>query len=661
MVYLVVDCPWDQLLRKPICAIWSSIIAGRSDMKSLIRGAGLCIFLFSLPLAAQVNTRMDPFMRGPGGVLKSGALTSGAFDFTSYRSPKRPGHYALKDWRALVDSVWGPGLPTSTKLQIFDYFWNLINTSFAGFPYLDVNWDSLKALYRPEVAAGVSRGRFQAILGQMYLPLCEVHTYIADAGLDSSFMEGDKLVFKPGVPMFWTNGWGPAGNFGAALTPLPDSSLLVYRAIFSHPLGLVPGDIVLGYDRIPWKQLYRDLLAAQLPFEWWDGPFGSTKRSMTYSLLNSAGNNWSLFDSVDVVKYASGDTVHLPTAPLAALDWFSLYATDQVPVPGVPMPDLANGGFVSHGTVDSIGYVYVARWNAADASPFSTAVADLVTVKKVRGLILDFRYNLGSADSRIAADGGLDYLFGHNPAGLSRWQNALRNTTGDHFSFSYAPPFDQYVSMQPDSFSGPVAVLTGPHARSFGDLNAFKMRSFPKVRFFGLPTNGSFPVPGKVPFVENQWGNWYYQHASGQMQSLINNEGLLMHKGFPVDEEVWLTRDGVAKGEDDVVGRAIAWIKAMTGVAEDQPNLPSRFMLIQNYPNPFNPTTVVSYQLPVASTVKLWVYDLLGREVAVLVNERREPGVHEVKFDGSNLASGVYLCRLQAGSYVQTRKLLLLK
>ena len=475
------------------------------------------------------------------GLKSSSKLRSSAHPsafLSTYVSPKRPGHYTLKDWRALVDSMWGPGLPTSTKLQIFDMFWNLINTSYAGFPYLDVNWDSLKALYRPEVAAGVSRGRFQAILGQMYLPLCEDHTYIADAGLDSSFMQGGEFVFKPGVPMFWTNGWGPVGNFGAALTPLPDSSLLVYRAITSHPLGLVPGDIILGYDRIPWKRLYKDLLAAQLPFEWWIIPFGSTKRSLTYSLLNSAGNNWSLFDTIDVVKYASGDTVHLPTAPLAGLDWLSLYATDQVPVPGVQMPDLADEEYVSYGLIDSIGYVYVARWNAVEGLQFAAALADLITAKKVKGLILDFRYNLGAGDSRTAADAGLDYLFNQNPAGPSRWRNAMRNTTGDHFSFTYTAPFDQFVYMRPDSFAGPVAVLPGPHASSFGDLNAFKMRSYPRVRFFGLPTNGSFPVAGSCPYVENQWGAWYYRYAGGQMQSLVNNEGLLMHKGFPVDQEV---------------------------------------------------------------------------------------------------------------------------
>jgi hypothetical protein len=83
--------------------------------------------------------------------------------------------------------------------------------------------------------------------------------------------------------------------------------------------------------------------------------------------------------------------------------------------------------------------------------------------------------------------------------------------------------------------------------------------------------------------------------------------------------------------------------------------------LVQNFPNPFNPTTVVGYQLPVVSRVRLVVYDLLGREVAVLVNERKPAGNYTVAFNASELASGVYLCRLTAGSFVQIRRMLLLR
>jgi hypothetical protein len=88
---------------------------------------------------------------------------------------------------------------------------------------------------------------------------------------------------------------------------------------------------------------------------------------------------------------------------------------------------------------------------------------------------------------------------------------------------------------------------------------------------------------------------------------------------------------------------------------------PSSFELSQNYPNPFNPTTSISYQLPVASNVRLVVYDVLGREVAVLVNETRPGGRYMVQFDASGLSSGVYLCRLTAGSFTRTLMMLLLK
>jgi hypothetical protein len=88
---------------------------------------------------------------------------------------------------------------------------------------------------------------------------------------------------------------------------------------------------------------------------------------------------------------------------------------------------------------------------------------------------------------------------------------------------------------------------------------------------------------------------------------------------------------------------------------------PAAFALEQNYPNPFNPTTIIRYALPQARRVRIEVYNTLGQQVAQLVNGDQEAGYHEVQFDSSGLASGVYFYRLQAGTYVETRKLLLLK
>jgi hypothetical protein len=89
--------------------------------------------------------------------------------------------------------------------------------------------------------------------------------------------------------------------------------------------------------------------------------------------------------------------------------------------------------------------------------------------------------------------------------------------------------------------------------------------------------------------------------------------------------------------------------------------VPSRYSLSQNYPNPFNPSTTIRYGLPERSQVNLTVFNTLGQMVAVLVNEKQEPGDHEVTFDGSATPSGIYFCRLRAGGVQLTTRLSLLK
>jgi len=85
------------------------------------------------------------------------------------------------------------------------------------------------------------------------------------------------------------------------------------------------------------------------------------------------------------------------------------------------------------------------------------------------------------------------------------------------------------------------------------------------------------------------------------------------------------------------------------------------FNLNQNYPNPFNPVTIIRYQIPERGFITLKVYDVLGNEVATLINEEKPTGSYYVEFDGSNLSSGIYYYRLSAGNFVATKKLILLK
>jgi hypothetical protein len=109
-----------------------------------------------------------------------------------------------------------------------------------------------------------------------------------------------------------------------------------------------------------------------------------------------------------------------------------------------------------------------------------------------------------------------------------------------------------------------------------------------------------------------------------------------------------------------VPGKGV-WRYSLVVSAEEASVTPTQFSLDQNYPNPFNPTTKIKFQIASDGVASLKVYDLLGREVLTLVNENLRGGSHETTFDATGLVSGVYFCRLEARTYVQTRRMLLLK
>lgn len=94
---------------------------------------------------------------------------------------------------------------------------------------------------------------------------------------------------------------------------------------------------------------------------------------------------------------------------------------------------------------------------------------------------------------------------------------------------------------------------------------------------------------------------------------------------------------------------------------EEIDEIPTNYILSQNYPNPFNPSTKIRYSVPQSSQVVIKVFDILGREIETLVNEEKLAGEYEIEFNASELGSGVYFYKLQAGSFVETKKMILLK
>ena len=116
----------------------------------------------------------------------------------------------------------------------------------------------------------------------------------------------------------------------------------------------------------------------------------------------------------------------------------------------------------------------------------------------------------------------------------------------------------------------------------------------------------------------------------------------------------------VFEGLSGITAYGVSGCSGAVSVDKDEP-LPSEYSLTQNYPNPFNPSTTIKYSIPEASFVNIKVFNLIGQEITELVNKELQKGNYEISFDATNLPSGVYFYRLEAGNFVQTRKMILMK
>lgn len=759
----------------------------------------------------------------------------------SYRLPAGT-TFGIDDWQLAIDTTWGPGFDPAIEWTIYKTYWEPIDNDFVCFNGINVDWDSIRAADSAEIAGDVSRGRFIAMMQYASWELFEGHTMIYD---DSVSYE---VGTAPGKPLLFTGDWGSCNHFGAGVTLGLDGSLFVYQVGDSHPLGLDPGDIILGYDGVPWEEMYPQLLAENVPIVAWSST-GSTEESREHRMMSAVGRNWHMFDTLDVVKYSTGDTVHLPTNLMTTSTAYTMNS-EQMDIPGVPKPDYFNGQRCSWGIIDgtTIGYIYVYDWRGNVDTLFHNAIDSLINHYTTTGLIFDYRLNWGG-NIFLQMD-GLSLLFGDTVLTLD-WLG--RCNTGDHLALCEHsdPPSYYQIPGDPSSYyDKPIAVLVGPGAISAGDMGAFFLSLHPKAKFFGKPTEGAFNQPA-IPYIHS---DFWSRYAEWDTYRVTNPGTTLTRKGFPNPSyfpdipyaEVWLTRDSVAEGRDDVVEAAIEWITIgccvgltgnldgdeladiadltflidhlfinfpelpcpeeadfnfdtlvdisdltffidnqfinfpplpacgngipnssppkpasrpsigavydngattitlnspeslrglqlqLTGTGQAEPiclladgfdmysgevdgslvvgivdsdgpgiipsgrvqmirvegeyaiesaiasdmnhrsmqlvvnnavssALPASYALEQNYPNPFNPTTEIAFTLPAASEVRLDIFNILGQKVTTLVDGLMAAGKHTITWGGGSVASGVYYYRLTVDSFVETKKMLLLK
>jgi len=194
---------------------------------------------------------------------------------------------------------------------------------------------------------------------------------------------------------------------------------------------------------------------------------------------------------------------------------------------------------------------------------------------------------------------------------------------------------------------------------------------------------GTFiPISG---ILSNFWdGNidevrvWNIARTQSQIKSTMSDtltaayystadSGLVAYWRCDILEDLGVNSDGpddirdfsVYKHHGDLSGDAT--LEIVTSVNSNTDQIPHSYTLEQNYPNPFNPTTIIKYQIPELSFVTIKIFDVLGSEVATLVNEEKPGGNYEVELDATNLSSGIYFYQLRVGDYVPVKKMVLLR
>ncbi len=174
------------------------------------------------------------------------------------------------------------------------------------------------------------------------------------------------------------------------------------------------------------------------------------------------------------------------------------------------------------------------------------------------------------------------------------------------------------------------------------------------VAFFG---GGSLTVTGGplTQFVtkNNAFSRWPYDYKRMRLDSVLDWLDCGFNAGISLK---------TAATDGKIVGSTM-WNfgSVLTSVSNNGSSIPDKFALNQNYPNPFNPSTSFTYELSKAGVVSVKIYDLLGREVATLVNEFKQAGSYSATWNAANFGSGVYFCKMQSGSFSETRKMILMK
>lgn len=489
----------------------------------------------------------------------------------------------------------------SRLLGLFRY-WNVINYFFPYKNILDKNWDDVLKEIIPKIINCTDEISYHKTILEMAANTNDAHADLTTSGAITWNIRGYYIL---PIMLKYLNGSTIISRAGTGVS------------------SLKPGDIIKKINGISTEELrsnFRPITSGSNP--------ASLERNINSYLISFIENK------LVTLEIENENGVSQVSLPLTTLTNYWKSFNNSKPAWTIKNKDGKKFGIINIDVLrdDQIQTMFNELWDT-DA------------------LIFDIR-----TYPNITIDYLLNYLF-PGPIMIARFTKPDVTYPGTFFWDPYTVGSGDFTK----NYNKRIYILFNEDAQSASEFDIMALEQHPMAVKIGSQTAGAdgntsdLYLPGKIDVCFTGLGTFYPDYRPTQRIGIVP------------DVNVIPTIQGIREGKDEVLEAAFNHYFGITGIKKEN-IIPADYSLSQNFPNPFNPTTTIKYSIPVETghapslqKVTLKVYDLLGRDVATLVNEEKSAGSYTVEFDASKLASGVYFYKLIAGGFSSTKKMILMK
>ena len=572
--------------------------------------------------------------------------------------------------------------PGNSFTAAFDSLHRKLSINYAFTDLKNVNWNKLYDEFRPRVVdaeANNDSSAFIMLLKQYTFRIPDGHV-----GFSTGFYAGAKSDVLHIKKTNWVNLEKKlreeqiGGSIGFTLIELDDGRFVVRLLTSGSPADLAGIKFGAEILEVNDKPIFEAIDSVSVI---WAEQIPATKEGKKLQQCRLIGR--APVGTVMKIKYKNKGDLNPVTKNITSVydDYKTYDLTTMLPI---KTPE------ISYKILQPSGYGYL---EITSCIPPTTVVTEFMSAlmyllsNNIKGMVVDLRINTGGIDAFAAAVSGCfypdttfyEYQSFYDPASTSfkisgEILNHLSFNTVSFFKPTQYPAGSIFIEPQGLTFDGPIVVMVSPRNVSSGEGIAMALSKLPQckvVSFYG--SHGSFGItapPIKLLSTQDSIEVAYPHGRSLDINNKIQLDsdgnmigGVLPNIRPPLNDDT--IEKMFLQGIDIELEYAIQELNKMLGVTnieKDKDEIPITYSLNQNYPNPFNPSTTISYQIPITSHVTIKVFDVLGREIATLVNEYKPAGNHSSIFVlNSSFSSGIYFYQLKAGDFVETKKMMVVK